>query len=80
MLRAFRRARNGFVAKTPGKGVGLANCKSIVQNYHGRIWVDPNPEGGSIFCFTLAKAKVLPPGGDAKPETTEAAAAMVGGI
>ena len=57
----FRRAKNGFVAKTPGRGVGLANCKSIVQNYGGRIWVEPNLEGGSIFCFTLQKNKILRP-------------------
>ncbi|MEE8170700.1 MAG: ATP-binding protein [Phycisphaerae bacterium] len=51
----FRRARDGFVARTDGKGVGLASCKSIVQSYDGRIWVEPNPGGGSVFCFTLAK-------------------------
>src|SRR5438552_8086287 len=68
----FRRAKNGFVAKTPGKGVGLANCKSIVQNYNGRIWVEPHPDGGSIFCFTLAKARLAPPSEPARVEPTRA--------
>lgn len=54
----FRRGKNPFVARTAGKGVGLASCKSIVQNYGGRIWVESNPNGGTIVCFTLARARL----------------------
>lgn len=72
----FRRARDGFVAKTSGKGVGLANCKSIVQNYQGRIWIESNQPHGSVFCFTLCKDRLVPAprGGEASetdPLTTE---------
>lgn len=42
-----------FTTKEEGMGMGLNICRSIIEFHHGRLWVDPNPEGGSIFRFTL---------------------------
>jgi PAS domain S-box-containing protein len=39
----------------PGNGIGLAICSRIVAHYHGRIWVEPRPGGGSVFSFTLPR-------------------------
>lgn len=39
--------------KRQGMGVGLSISKTIVDAHGGRIWVEPNPEGGTIFRFTL---------------------------
>ncbi|MFA9441441.1 PAS domain S-box protein [Uliginosibacterium sp. sgz301328] len=42
-----------FSTKSEGMGMGLNICRSIIEFHNGRLWVDPNPTGGSIFRFTL---------------------------
>lgn len=50
MFRAFNST------KSSGLGLGLSICRTIVEASGGRIWMEPNPEGGASFHFTLVRA------------------------
>jgi PAS domain S-box-containing protein len=47
----FKRLHN--TKEYSGTGMGLAICKRIIESYNGKIWVENNPEGGTVFVFTL---------------------------
>ena len=47
----FTRLKNNSSAR--GLGVGLAFCRLAVEGHGGKIWVEPAPEHGSKFIFTL---------------------------
>jgi two-component system, LuxR family, sensor kinase FixL len=42
-----------FTTKRQGMGVGLSISRTIVEAHGGEIWLEPNPEGGTVFRFTL---------------------------
>ncbi len=55
----------GQRARRRGTGLGLTFCRLTVEAHGGRIWVDANPEGGSIFTFTIATDS---PEGESPPQ------------
>jgi signal transduction histidine kinase len=39
--------------KNDGYGIGLSLCRDIVQMHKGKIWVDPDYDGGCRICFKI---------------------------
>jgi two-component system sensor kinase FixL len=39
--------------KRNGMGIGLSISRAIIESHGGQIRVEPNPDGGTIFSFTL---------------------------
>ena len=42
-----------FTTKTHGMGVGLPISRTITEAHGGRLWVEPNPGGGTVFRMTF---------------------------
>ena len=41
--------------KRQGMGIGLSISRTIIESHGGQITVEPNPGGGTIFCFTVRR-------------------------
>jgi two-component system sensor histidine kinase GlrK len=52
----FHQIRHGKKAEGQGVGLGLAICRTIIEAHSGQIWVEDNPNGGSVFSFILQPA------------------------
>jgi PAS domain S-box-containing protein len=51
----FRQLDSGAAKKYQGSGLGLALTKRIVEAQGGRVWVDSQPEKGSVFFAALPR-------------------------
>jgi len=45
-------------SKKDGLGLGLAICRSMVENYGGKIWVEQKEDKGIEFNFTIAVGEI----------------------
>jgi two-component system sensor histidine kinase DctS len=46
-----------YTTKQEGMGMGLNICRSIIEAHKGRLWLEPNPDGGSIFYVSLPRKR-----------------------
>jgi two-component system phosphate regulon sensor histidine kinase PhoR len=66
----FYRVEKHRTIQSGSSGLGLAICRHIIKNHHGRIWVESPPVGknnGASFHFTLTSGSA--PGGNGLSET-----------
>src|SRR5665213_1963365 len=42
-----------FSTKPDGTGMGLAICRSIIEDHAGRLWAEDSKQGGAILQFTV---------------------------
>jgi len=40
--------------KYEGNGIGLANCKKIIEMHNGEIWIESTLDQGTLFYFTIS--------------------------
>ena len=45
-----------YSGTSDGMGIGLTISQTIIDAHGGRLWYEPNPDGGAIFRFTLRRA------------------------
>lgn len=57
----FRQLDGSTTRESSGIGLGLAIVKKYIEMHNGQVWFEPNPEGGTIFYFTLPMAQLEEP-------------------
>jgi PAS domain S-box-containing protein len=59
LFQKFQQGHNQSLIDVHGTGLGLANCREIIELHHGRIWVESNEGQETTFSFTLPIAGEL---------------------
>lgn len=57
LFQRFSRLAAARRSATPGTGLGLYICRSVVEAHGGRIWVESEPSRGSTFHVSLPAAE-----------------------
>ncbi|PSO42966.1 hypothetical protein BRC19_02835 [Candidatus Saccharibacteria bacterium QS_5_54_17] len=55
LFQKFYRVDNGKTREIGGTGLGLYLCRTIIEMYNGRIWVESEEGAGSSFYFSLPR-------------------------
>ncbi len=55
LFKKFYQVDATLTRESGGSGLGLAICKGIIDNHHGRIWVNSDTNQGSTFSFSIPK-------------------------
>ncbi|MBI3950110.1 MAG: HAMP domain-containing histidine kinase [Acidobacteria bacterium] len=58
IFKKFHQVKQRKKVSGQGVGLGLAICRTIIKAHHGTIWVEDNPEGGSVFFISLPMGTV----------------------
>ena len=79
LFERFFRAHEVTAKDVEGSGLGLSIVRETVETLGGRAWLQPNPDGGSVFAFAVPcrlsgegrelRETATPAGGAEKPVT-----------
>jgi signal transduction histidine kinase len=60
----FFRAENALKAVPEGSGLGLSLVKSLVEEWHGKVWFETEEGKGTKFIFTIPLSGMKAKAGD----------------
>ncbi len=53
VFEAFRQLDDGTGSQAKGAGLGLAICKGLIEAHRGQIWIQNQPDTGTVVSFTI---------------------------